>query len=68
MKYKRSVHKRNSRPCPECNSVLYEVYRTTNNDGVQYHEKFIECQECGFEEKIKDKHSRYKLEEYLVEE
>lgn len=68
MEYHKSVHKRNSRPCPECSGILYEVYHTVNIDDVQHHEKFIECEECDFEEKIKDKHNRHKIEDYFIEE
>lgn len=68
MGYKRNSYNKNGRPCPECGEPLCEVYRTINKNDIQYHEKFIECQECGFEKKIKEKHNRYKLEEYFVEE
>jgi len=68
MTHKKNIHKGNGRPCPECGETIYEAYRTINYNGVEHHEKFIKCQECGFEKKIKEKHYRYKLEEYFIEE
>lgn len=66
---RKKFHKRSNRPCPECGSLLVEVSHIVDNGGVEYSERFIECDECGYSQKIKNnKHQRDKIiEDYLLE-
>jgi hypothetical protein len=53
--------KKFGRICPDCGSpTLEEVTRKENIGGVIYEEKYIECGECEFEQKMHVSEKRYK--------
>jgi C4-type Zn-finger protein len=45
--------------CPECEGFLSLVSRANvMEDGVEFSEQYIECDECGYSEKIKISHRK----------
>jgi hypothetical protein len=53
--------KRFGRSCPDCETgYLVEVIHKENISGVIYEEKYLECTECSYEQKIRISEKRYK--------
>ena len=47
--------------CPDCGCTsLMEVLENFNKNSVIYTDKYIECSECGYKEKIKISPKHYK--------
>lgn len=47
--------------CPECGSKLKLIDSAENVRGVTYTESYKVCDECGYEENIKNKHNKSEL-------
>ena len=45
------------RHCPECDSSLALVRHTEKDDGVSYSASYEECEECGYQKEVKNKHN-----------
>jgi uncharacterized protein with PIN domain len=56
-------NKRLGKKCPLCEGILEIVTRSENKQGVLYSEKYIECLECDYKEKIKNNHNGKEKEE-----
>jgi len=56
-------NKRLGRKCPSCDGVLEIFTYTQNKQGVLYNEKIIECSECDYREKLKEKNNNKNKEE-----
>lgn len=44
------------RRCPECDSKLTLMKHIEKHDGVSYSASYEECEECGYQKEIKNKH------------
>jgi uncharacterized Zn finger protein len=42
-----------SRACPECEGELEVISKTHNDNGVDYTDQYVQCTECGYNEKLK---------------
>ena len=45
------------RHCPECESKLALISHIEKKDGVSYSVCYEECEECGYQKEIKNKHN-----------
>jgi RNase P subunit RPR2 len=51
-KHKKKLEKKLSRPCPDCEGALIKVMRLETDEGVSKEVQWVECEECGYEEKF----------------
>ncbi len=57
----RKSMKKFGRKCPDCGyGFLMEVVHKENVGGVIYEEKYLECTECQYEQKLRISEKRYK--------